>query len=507
MVDLEARPISDHPPARIAPVGDSPGIVASTIASMPSMHESGQNTLMRKGAPLKRSMWAGLLAAALVPGLATAADGAKDGGLARKGFLGVKVAPLSPSAKKEAKFEGQGGVLVDGSAPGSAAEKGGFKKGDILTTLNGKTIPDVPGIVQQMAANPGGAKLTFGLVREGKPQELTIEIPEKPREVADAYDVIYDAVQTKTGKVRTIVTRPKGAKGKLPALLVIQGLGMFTMDRPLKDKAGVYEDVIESIASSGYVTMRVEKPGVGDSEGGPLGDVTFDAELDGFRQALKALKAYDFVDAKNVVVFGHSMGGVMGPIVVGENPVKGLIVYGTVFKTWTEYELENVRRQMALAGADSIDIDNYLRQHARYLNALIAEKKDPKAIATAYPDLAPLLREASPDGVHIYTRHYSFFQHLGNLNMPEQWRKVDTNVLALWGKSEYVSTEADHRMIADYVNQHHAGKGTFLALDRMDHSFQETDGPEDAHQSAGQTKTNPRIKAVLKEWLDRWTKS
>ena len=43
-------------------------------------------------------------------------------------------------------------------------------------------------------------------------------------------------------------------------------------------------------------------------------------------------------------IFGHSMGGVFGPILASEIPIRGIAVYGTVAKTWTEYCLENWRR-------------------------------------------------------------------------------------------------------------------------------------------------------------------
>jgi len=44
------------------------------------------------------------------------------------------------------------------------------------------------------------------------------------------------------------------------------------------------------------------------------------------------------VDQDNVFIVGHSMGGVFAPILAAEFPVKGIAVYGTVVKTWTEYE-------------------------------------------------------------------------------------------------------------------------------------------------------------------------
>lgn len=61
------------------------------------------------------------------------------------------------------------------------------------------------------------------------------------------------------------------------------------------------------------MTLRIEKPGVGDSEGGPFAELDFTTELDIYRQALKQLKEQPEVDAEHVFIFGHSMGGAFGP--------------------------------------------------------------------------------------------------------------------------------------------------------------------------------------------------
>jgi hypothetical protein len=43
------------------------------------------------------------------------------------------------------------------------------------------------------------------------------------------------------------------------------------------------------------------------------------------------------------------MGGVMAPLLASDVSVRGILVYGTITRTWFEYMLENTRRQMELA--------------------------------------------------------------------------------------------------------------------------------------------------------------
>src|SRR5262249_49449940 len=147
----------------------------------------------------------------------------------------------------------------------------------------------------------------------------------------EGYDVVYGAVASRGARLRTIVSGPK-APGRHPAVMLIQGYGCFSIDNPVGEPGG-FTRIARDLARHGYVTMRLDRPGCGDSEGGPCKDVDFDTELDGFREALRALKRLDFVDAENVFIFGHSMGGIVGLIIAAELPVRGLAVYGTPSET------------------------------------------------------------------------------------------------------------------------------------------------------------------------------
>lgn len=111
----------------------------------------------------------------------------------------------------------------------------------------------------------------------------------------------------------------------------------------------------------------------------------------------------------------------------------------------------------------------------------------------------------SPDGVHMYGRSVTFLQQVAALPMSEYWSKVDAHVLAAWGQAEYVSTEADHRMIADLINRNHPGRGTFVAVEGMDHGFHRASSAQERYRevrSGGKTEFNPRIIDVLRGWAD-----
>jgi dipeptidyl aminopeptidase/acylaminoacyl peptidase len=285
------------------------------------------------------------------------------------------------------------GALIEAVIPGSTAEAAGFKGGDVLLTLDGTKIAGAVDAVQKIAARKAGALVTIEFRRGDTPVKKAITLKGRPFEESDACEVVYGSVPSRAGRLRTILTRPKG-EGKYPALFFIQGIGLASIDNPV-GPPGSHKIIVDDFARRGFLTLRVDKPGCGDSEGGPARDVDFDTELDGYRQGLKMLKARGDVDAERIFIFGHSMGGVMAPLLAAEVPVRGIIVYGTIARTWTEYMLENTRRQRELADSDPSAIDRDLRTDAALLTHLYIEKMAPKDIVRHYPHL----RERHPRSI------------------------------------------------------------------------------------------------------------
>jgi hypothetical protein len=55
-----------------------------------------------------------------------------------------------------------------------------------------------------------------------------------------------------------------------------------------------------------------------------------------------------FVDAANLFIWGHSMGGTIAPEVAKLHHPKGIMVFGCVFRPWSEFLLEMHRVQKPL---------------------------------------------------------------------------------------------------------------------------------------------------------------
>jgi uncharacterized protein len=437
--------------------------------------------------------------------LATSTQGPAEplGGLKRGALFGAAVALPTDEVRERLQLEAGRGALVERVIPGSTAEAIGLKAGDVIVAIDGAKVEGPAAAIRSFSSRKAGESAMVEYRRGDETLKQEVTLKGRPLEPSDAHEVEYGSIVAEAGRLRTIVTRPKGLVGKHPGLLLIQGIGTFSVDNPRGGLAG-YREIIDDFTRRGFVTLRVDKPGCGDSEGGPASGVDFDTELDGYRQALKMLKGRTDVDSSNVFVFGHSMGGVMAPLLGPDVPVKGIIAYGTIARTWAEYIPENFRRQAELAGMPYSAIDRQAKVDAALMTRLFVDNMEPKQVAEKFPELRDRLQQLFPDGVIFGDRNAAFYRQLAGKNLGEAWETFNGHALALWARSDYVSNEDDHALIARIVNRSHPGHGTFLALDGIDHGFLKAASPLDSMTRRGKPgEFNPAVLEACRAWVDK----
>src|SRR5512135_178252 len=161
-----------------------------------------------------------------------------------------------------------------------------------------------------------------------------------PRESYPGVEVLYDAVSDAQGhRLRLVVSRPAGGPGRYPAIFVVGWLSCDSVEAP-RDTRDASGRVFQALAVlPGFVTVRLDKPGVGDSEG-VCRETDFATELAGYRAAFRGLARYDFIDPDRVFLLGISNGGGIAPLVAGDAPVRGYVIDGGWVKTWFEHMME-----------------------------------------------------------------------------------------------------------------------------------------------------------------------
>ncbi|HDY87642.1 MAG TPA: PDZ domain-containing protein, partial [bacterium] len=86
------------------------------------------------------------------------------------------VQPLKKNTANALKFDGSGGVIISEIDPGSSGEKGGFKKGDIITNIDGSNVFSIDDAKNMFRGAIPGEVYDVKVFREGKYLDLTLKL-------------------------------------------------------------------------------------------------------------------------------------------------------------------------------------------------------------------------------------------------------------------------------------------------------------------------------------------
>lgn len=412
--------------------------------------------------------------------------------LPRRPFMGASIGNITPELKKQNNLPATKGIIINQVFENSSAESADVRPGDVIVKVNDWKVTNTLDFINHLKGFNANDKITVQYYREGEKSNKDIMLRPMPKESNPEFETVYASVRSGNNHLRTIITRPPST-GEFPAVLLVNGVGCSSIDYPFDPKGSLYP-VVDSLTKAGFVTMRVEKSGVGDSKGEPCQEYDFNSELNGYKAALASLKAIEYVDASQVFLFGFSMGGVIAPLLANENPVKGLLVFGTVGRSWFDYELENTFRQRILANYPLDSLDEFMRKEEQRLHLLFVEKETPEEIINKHPELEGMLFN--------YPQHYSYFQQVSDLDIYSNWYKLDTEVLTIHGESDFVSAEADHKLIVEMVNRKGGDMAQYIEVPDTDHWFNHADTEKDSMRQTYEGKNYNFMQTVV-NWLEK----
>ncbi len=101
----------------------------------------------------------------------------KDGKV-RRGLLGINIQNITDDTAKALELTETSGILVSNVRVGSAADKAGFKRGDIVKAINGEKIEDSNVLRNKVAGTLPGTDIRVTVFRDGKEIELTATLDE-----------------------------------------------------------------------------------------------------------------------------------------------------------------------------------------------------------------------------------------------------------------------------------------------------------------------------------------
>ncbi|HBV40852.1 MAG TPA: serine endoprotease DegP [Erwinia sp.] len=110
-------------------------------------------------------------------------------GQVKRGELGIMGTELNSELAKAMKVDAQRGAFVSQVLPKSSAAKAGVKAGDVVVSINGKQISSFAALRAQVGSLPVGTKMALGLIRDGKPMTVNIELQQSSQAKVDSGNI------------------------------------------------------------------------------------------------------------------------------------------------------------------------------------------------------------------------------------------------------------------------------------------------------------------------------
>ena len=392
--------------------------------------------------------------------------------LQRKPLLGARIEYVTEN--------GNSGCKVVQVVRGTSVELK-LQEKDIITKIGEKTFTSADEFISQFLSYEPGKEIQLIVLRGKKKLSLKAKVVARPFETDDNAEVIYDEANYKDGQLRVIINKPF-KENKMPAMLFIPGYTCSSIDE--LTSVHPYKRIVDAYVDAGYVTLRIEKSGLGDSKNTPSCEsCDLLDEIENFEVGLKKLKTLPYIDTNQIIIVGHSMGGIIAPAISAKHKVAGVVVYGTTAKSWFENQIEMYRVQNALAGMNPIEVEQSVIEQYD-LNYRYFVKKERLEDIAKDPKADSVLRiswEYDGNG-KIYSRNAEYWRQIQDYPHLENWKNTTAKVLVQFGESDFQAfSRADHQQIVNTVNYFNPGNATLMTYPSTDHYFAKSGTMQEAY--------------------------
>jgi pimeloyl-ACP methyl ester carboxylesterase len=358
----------------------------------------------------------------------------------------------------------KGVAISEYALPTSDLLKQGLQKGDSIIGINNKRIASETDWDDKHFAWRAGDNVELTVRRGEKTLKQSITFTALPKEKWNGLETDYSFINVSGKNVRVITTYPTTHEAQ-PALFVLGGLSCSSMELSgLARESGWALLLKDLITKSNMITMRVEKMGVGDSEGS-CSMTDFNTEMETYRAALRTLINNKRVDKSKIILFGSSVGSMQSVMLANEFPAHAVVASGTFLKSWYEHTLETERRVMEMDGLSFSAIQSRMIKYEElYFDVLVRGKNFKEAVQDK-----PQLQEVKPaEETSMYGRPIAYYQELQQINVAGQWEKLKVPVMIEYGTADWIMSEEDNDMIVRLLKKQNADI-TYLRVEGMDH--------------------------------------
>jgi pimeloyl-ACP methyl ester carboxylesterase len=325
--------------------------------------------------------------------------------------------------------------MVRAVAEASSAAQAGVRTGDRLVAIGNQRVNELESTRALLKGLAPGDALDLVVLRDGEELVLRGVVAEFPLEEHQGARVGLDEVRVGSHRLRAIAVMPE-QRGPHPVVYFLPGAHWASEEYPLRPEHPV-PALLGRLARAGFASCRVERSGMGDSEGPPCTRIGFEAELAGYRAGLEHLLASSWVDPKRVFLLGHSIGAAVAPLLAEKHELRGVIAYAPSALRISDGLIGAARRQAERERAAQQPEVAPLEPLLELIRLVVADGQLPSEVFRERPDLASI----APDrfaGDEAYRRLASYYHELERQDLTAAWRSVRAPVLSLHGTGDWI---------------------------------------------------------------------
>ncbi|NVK28486.1 MAG: alpha/beta fold hydrolase [Flavobacteriia bacterium] len=402
-------------------------------------------------------------------------------------------------------------VQVAATGPTGTATNAELQSNDIILKINEIEIEDFNSLRSSELQNlRAGEEVRYTVKRGDQTLELVGIGEPLPEETGDSPQTRYFEIPFDGGHLRAIANLPEG-EGPFPTVYFIQGYTCSSIESNWPGHP--YRQLAKAFTEAGIAFVRVEKPGVGDSQGmEDCMETDFHYEVQSFTEAGKYVRKFDWVDADQFYIFGHSMGGYLAPIVAKEVPSAGIAAYGTRHEPWREYFLQMWRFQLVRQGFSYSEVEERMGDYYNLAYHLFYLKESPEEIAQSHPELVDEMEDglAWSGGDVILFRNYDALQSVDELPVVPSWLSYEGKVLIFYGTADFeVCSDESPKEMVRMMNIEHPGSAEYVEIQGADHSMFQVGSMEEAVNMSDEERRSAMMKGIdqkIPRAIIEWTR-
>lgn len=401
------------------------------------------------------------------------------------------------------------GLRIDSVIPNTSAVNLGLTKGDVLSSINGIAIATNEELKEQTKDLRTGDELQVSYLRKGKTKKSACKAVMRPMETSDYANIRYDWVKFREGFLRVVVRTPKNLNN-VPCILLIPGYGCGSIENYHLGYNGV---LMNEWLKNGYAVVTIEKSGLGDSYNcPPCTEVDLATDIESFNAGYTYMESLEGIDPKQLFIWGHSMGGIIAPEIARRHTPRGVMVFGTVYRPWSEFLLEMHRVQKPLLeNLNYAQTEEFTRKIQKIYYEFFVLKKSRKDLYEnpEYRELVKTELEYKEGSNLMWGRHWRFWQQLDSLNLSLSWAETTCPVLILNGGSDYEQcAPIEPVLIEQNVNAMRPGSATRVQIEDLDHFMMKSRNFQEAvsnfrNQAYLKGNFNYQLSTSTVQWLNQ----